>query len=126
MVLFETIPSYIEAQAIQRVVEEWNQEQALPPIAVAFQCRSADQIADGTPVLKALEALKRCEANLFCWYQLYKANVCGSSFQISCRLQQGTWGEGVDLLILTAEKHGMLLQEVGIQQPDYLKKHSVV
>ncbi|KAI8067012.1 Homocysteine S-methyltransferase [Gilbertella persicaria] len=53
LIMFETIPSYLEAQAIQKVVQGAD----LPPVAVAFQCRSSDQIADGTPVLKALEAL---------------------------------------------------------------------
>lgn len=50
-VIFETIPSYLEAQAILKIVET---NHALPPVAVAFQCRSEDQIADGTPIIKAL------------------------------------------------------------------------
>lgn len=50
-IVFETIPSYLEAQAIKKIVEANSK---LPPVAVAFQCRSESQIADGTPVIKAL------------------------------------------------------------------------
>lgn len=58
MVIFETIPSFLEAQAIQQVVSNWNNDDVvLPPVAVAFQCRSEDQIADGTPVIQALQVL---------------------------------------------------------------------
>ncbi|CAO3622421.1 unnamed protein product [Mucor hiemalis] len=58
MVIFETIPSFLEAQAIEKVVSNWKNDIALPPVAVAFQCRSADQIADGAPLVQALAALK--------------------------------------------------------------------
>lgn len=58
MVIFETIPSFLEAQAIEKVVNNWKNDIALPPVAVAFQCRSADQIADGAPLVQALAALK--------------------------------------------------------------------
>lgn len=61
MVIFETIPSYLEAQAIEKVVNGWKSSVSLPPVAVAFQCRSADQIADGTPLIQALDALKDVE-----------------------------------------------------------------
>ncbi|KAG2193827.1 hypothetical protein INT47_004694 [Mucor saturninus] len=57
MIIFETIPSYLEAQAIAEVVKETK----LPPVAVAFQCRSGDQIADGTSVVQALEAVNSSE-----------------------------------------------------------------
>ncbi|GAA5805198.1 hypothetical protein HPULCUR_010712 [Helicostylum pulchrum] len=61
-VLFETIPSLLEAQAIERVVSGWkNQERILPPVAVAFQCRSQDQIADGTALVQALEVLNETD-----------------------------------------------------------------
>lgn len=64
MVIFETIPSLLETQAIQRVVRDWKNEIALPPVAVAFQCRSADQIADGTAIVQALDVLKDVD-NIF-------------------------------------------------------------
>lgn len=54
MIIFETIPSFLEAQAISKIATSIK----LPPVAVAFQCRSQDQIADGTPIVKALEAVK--------------------------------------------------------------------
>ncbi|KAI8642487.1 Homocysteine S-methyltransferase [Parasitella parasitica] len=57
-VIFETIPSYLEAQAIHEIVSNWDSSNAnLPPVAVSFQCRSGDQIADGTPVLNAIQVL---------------------------------------------------------------------
>lgn len=57
-IIFETIPSYLEAQAITEIVTNWDDSNNdLPPVAVAFQCSSDDQIADGTPVLKALQVL---------------------------------------------------------------------
>lgn len=57
-VIFETIPSFLETQAIQKIVNNWKNENPLPPVAVAFQCRSADQIADGTAIVQALDVLK--------------------------------------------------------------------
>ncbi|CEP08389.1 hypothetical protein [Parasitella parasitica] len=57
-VIFETIPSYLETQAINEVVSKWDSsDTTLPPVAVSFQCRSDDQIADGTPILNALQVL---------------------------------------------------------------------
>ncbi|KAG2228425.1 hypothetical protein INT48_004918, partial [Thamnidium elegans] len=56
-VLFETIPSLLEAQAIEKVVRGWKNQRKLPPVAVAFQCRSQDQIADGTALVQALDVL---------------------------------------------------------------------
>ncbi|KAI9478863.1 MAG: Homocysteine S-methyltransferase [Benjaminiella poitrasii] len=65
-IMFETIPSYLEAQAIRQVILDWTEDEArdvprLPPIVVSFQCRSSDQIADGTPVLHALAEFKDLE-----------------------------------------------------------------
>jgi homocysteine S-methyltransferase len=51
-ILFETIPSLLEAQAIRQVVLERKNAK---PIAVSFQCRSADQIADGSAAVNAFK-----------------------------------------------------------------------
>ncbi|KAI7901810.1 Homocysteine S-methyltransferase [Cokeromyces recurvatus] len=65
-ILFETIPSYLEVQAIRKLILDYSCQEAddddddkilLPPIAVSFQCRSGEDIADGTPMLRALEDL---------------------------------------------------------------------
>ncbi|KAI7861150.1 Homocysteine S-methyltransferase [Circinella umbellata] len=55
-ILFETIPSYLEAQAIRKLIQE-EKELQLPPVAVSFSCRSNDQISDGTPLQKCLDTL---------------------------------------------------------------------
>jgi homocysteine S-methyltransferase len=52
-IMFETVPSFLEAKAIRQVVLEWNH--SAKQVAVAFQCRSDDQIADGSPVVNALK-----------------------------------------------------------------------
>ncbi|KAI8985903.1 homocysteine S-methyltransferase [Pilobolus umbonatus] len=57
-ILFETIPSYLEAQAIQQLVSSWDE---LPPVAVSFQCQSSESIADGTPLLKAIRVFDGIE-----------------------------------------------------------------
>ncbi|KAI9262760.1 Homocysteine S-methyltransferase [Sporodiniella umbellata] len=51
LILFETVPSRLEAKAIAQLVKDhphW------PPVAVSFQCPSDHQIADGSSLLEAL------------------------------------------------------------------------
>ncbi|CAO3672444.1 unnamed protein product [Rhizopus stolonifer] len=50
-VLFETIPSRLEAKAIALLVKEIE---GLPPVGIAFQCRSDHEIADGTDLLEMI------------------------------------------------------------------------
>ncbi|CEG71579.1 hypothetical protein RMATCC62417_07291 [Rhizopus microsporus] len=50
-ILFETIPSALEARAIASIVSDFD---LLPPVAVSFQCRSDHDIADGTPLQDVL------------------------------------------------------------------------
>ncbi|KAI8144331.1 homocysteine S-methyltransferase 2-like protein [Fennellomyces sp. T-0311] len=52
--LFETIPSFLEAQAIQQLVKD---DPSLPPVAVSFSCRSNEHISDGTPMQAAVDTL---------------------------------------------------------------------
>ncbi|KAI9255161.1 homocysteine s-methyltransferase [Phascolomyces articulosus] len=54
--LFETIPSYLEAQAIRQLIQG-EKELRLPPVAVSFSCRSNNQVSDGTPLYKSLDIL---------------------------------------------------------------------
>ncbi|KAI8063622.1 Homocysteine S-methyltransferase [Gongronella butleri] len=56
LILFETVPSGMEAQAIAQVIESWPS--ALPPVCVSFSCQSDDKISDGTPLGKSLDALR--------------------------------------------------------------------
>ncbi|KAI8089663.1 Homocysteine S-methyltransferase [Halteromyces radiatus] len=47
LILFETIPSALEAEAIKELIKTWKDE-TLPPIGIAFSCKSDSQISDGT------------------------------------------------------------------------------
>lgn len=44
-ILFETVPSFMEAQAIRQLVLE---DTKLPPVGVSFSCRSEEHVSDGT------------------------------------------------------------------------------
>ncbi|KAI9499057.1 homocysteine S-methyltransferase 2-like protein [Zychaea mexicana] len=61
-ILFETIPSFLEARAIHKLIEEKVQE--LPPVAVSFSCRSNEHISDGTSLHTCLELLGKLD-NIF-------------------------------------------------------------
>ncbi|CAO3579104.1 unnamed protein product [Absidia cylindrospora] len=55
LILFETVPSALEAEAIHDLVKHWDQEKMtssppLPPVGVSFSCKSNDNISDGTPL----------------------------------------------------------------------------
>ncbi|KAI9362260.1 Homocysteine S-methyltransferase [Pilaira anomala] len=76
LVLFETIPNFLEAQAIAKLVMEWDDPlllpapaapapPPLPPVAVCFQCKSSDQIADGTSFQTALDIFHSSIENVF-------------------------------------------------------------
>ncbi|KAL0094467.1 Homocysteine S-methyltransferase [Phycomyces blakesleeanus] len=54
MILFETIPSTIEVEAIRTIVKSRTD---LPPVGVSFACRSDDQISDGTLLSTCLDQL---------------------------------------------------------------------
>ncbi|KAI8971615.1 Homocysteine S-methyltransferase [Mycotypha africana] len=62
-ILFETIPSLAEVQAIGQLVEDWANDNGhehcrkLPPVAVSVQCRSNEQIADGSSIIEVLKLL---------------------------------------------------------------------
>lgn len=53
-ILFETIPSYLEAQAIRKLIHSSTQLR-LPPVGVSFSCNSDHTISDGTLLQKCLE-----------------------------------------------------------------------
>ncbi|KAI8380597.1 Homocysteine S-methyltransferase [Choanephora cucurbitarum] len=93
MVMFETIPSFAEIQAIQQIV----QSTPLPPVAVAFQCRSSDQIADGTPVLKALETLSQEDAIFALGINCTKPKYVEALFETVAQFNK-THGKGKALL----------------------------
>ncbi|KAI9015879.1 Homocysteine S-methyltransferase [Phycomyces nitens] len=54
MILFETIPSIIEAEAIRTIVDSRTD---LPPVGVGFSCKSDNQISDGTLLSTCLDQL---------------------------------------------------------------------
>ncbi|KAI8875912.1 Homocysteine S-methyltransferase [Backusella circina FSU 941] len=63
MIIFETVPSYIEAKAIRQLLLDWKADPSknlpeLPPIAVSFQCKSSTEIADGHLLQDALSILE--------------------------------------------------------------------
>ncbi|KAK4515530.1 Dicer-like protein 1 [Mucor velutinosus] len=94
LVVFETIPSYLEAQAIQDIVSNWDvKDIALPLVAVSFQCRSDDQIADGTPVLNALQVLNDVEGvfaiGINCTKPKYVENLFATVAQFNKQHQNG-------------------------------------
>ncbi|ORZ25226.1 homocysteine S-methyltransferase [Absidia repens] len=56
LILFETIPSALEAEAIHDLVKDWEMTSSspLPPVGVSFSCKSNDNISDGTPLYQCL------------------------------------------------------------------------
>jgi homocysteine S-methyltransferase len=63
MVIFETVPSYMEAKAIRELVLGWKADYSknipeLPPVAVSFQCKSGTKIADGHLLRDSLAILE--------------------------------------------------------------------
>lgn len=100
LVLFETIPNFLEAQAIAKLVTEWDTTLlALPPVAVCFQCKSSDQIADGTQIQTALDLFNSIE------------NVFGTGF--NC-----TKPKFVESLFKSVFYHAQTHNKVGLAYPD--------
>lgn len=58
LILFETIPSSLEAEAIHDLIKTWapsDTTPSLPPIAVSFSCQSNDKISDGALLEQCVE-----------------------------------------------------------------------
>ncbi|ORX45527.1 Homocysteine S-methyltransferase [Hesseltinella vesiculosa] len=66
-ILFETVPSRLEAEAISKLVHRYRKDKdgQFPPVCVSFSCQSEDRISDGTPLLEALEVLQSSGADGF-------------------------------------------------------------
>ncbi|KAI8924717.1 Homocysteine S-methyltransferase [Entophlyctis helioformis] len=62
LVLFETIPSLLEAQAIAQLCSEWHEQAGgqplvLPPVWVSFSCRDGATVCHGEPIEACVDAL---------------------------------------------------------------------
>ncbi|KAI8341522.1 homocysteine s-methyltransferase [Chlamydoabsidia padenii] len=88
LILFETIPSSLEAEAIRDLIQTWSSP--LPPVAISFSCQSNDKISDGTLLERCVDYYDNVDSVVAVGVNCTKLTYIPSLVTVLAKKQQQT------------------------------------